>query len=68
MPFVMTVTRVVANVCSPLFYCEGLSRQLRLINRLRKAACRRLAEAGCTAHQIAAIGGHLTLRGVERYT
>ena len=23
-----------ANVCSPLFYCEGLSRQLRLINRL----------------------------------
>ena len=23
-----------SNVCSPLFYCEGLSRQLRLINRL----------------------------------
>ena len=35
---------------------------------LRKAACRRLAEAGCTAHQIAAISGHLTLREVERYT
>jgi integrase len=35
---------------------------------LRKAACRRLAEAGCTAHQIAAISGHLSLREVERYT
>jgi integrase len=35
---------------------------------LRKAAARRLAEAGCTAHQIAAITGHRTLREVERYT
>jgi len=35
---------------------------------LRKAAARRLAEAGCTAHQIAAITGHKTLREVERYT
>jgi integrase len=35
---------------------------------LRKAACRRLAEAGCTAHQIAAISGHLSLSEIERYT
>jgi integrase len=35
---------------------------------LRKAACRRLAEAGCTPHQIAAISGHETLREIERYT
>jgi integrase len=35
---------------------------------LRKAAARRLAEAGCTAHQIAAITGHKTLAEVERYT
>jgi site-specific recombinase XerD len=35
---------------------------------LRKAACRRLAEAGCTIHQIAAISGHASLREVERYT
>lgn len=35
---------------------------------LRKAAARRLAEAGCTAHQIAAITGHKTLKEVERYT
>lgn len=35
---------------------------------LRKAACRRLAEAGCSANEIAAISGHATLREVERYT
>jgi len=35
---------------------------------LRKAACRRLAEAGCTAHQIAAISGHASLIEVQRYT
>jgi integrase len=35
---------------------------------LRKATCRRLAEAGCSANQIAAISGHTTLREVERYT
>ncbi len=35
---------------------------------LRKAAARRLAEAGCTAHQIMAITGHKTLREVTRYT
>ncbi len=35
---------------------------------LRKAAARRLAEAGCTAHQIAAVTGHKTRAEVERYT
>lgn len=35
---------------------------------LRKAAARRLAEAGCTSHQIASITGHRTLSEVERYT
>lgn len=35
---------------------------------LRKAACRRLAEAGCSANIIAAISGHASLREVERYT
>ena len=34
---------------------------------LRKAAARRLAEAGCTAHEIAAITGHASLREVQRY-
>jgi integrase len=35
---------------------------------LRKAACRQLAEAGCTANEIAAISGHRTLGEVARYT
>jgi integrase len=35
---------------------------------LRKAAARRLAEIGCSAHQIAAITGHATLTEVQRYT
>jgi integrase len=35
---------------------------------LRKAACRRLAQAGCSANVIAAMSGHKTLREVERYT
>jgi integrase len=34
---------------------------------LRKTMCRRLAEAGCSAPQIAAISGHLTLAEVQRY-
>ena len=35
---------------------------------LRKAMCRRLAEAGCTVHEIQAISGHVSLKEVERYT
>lgn len=35
---------------------------------LRKAACRRLAEAGCTTHEIQAISGHRSLPEVQRYT
>ena len=35
---------------------------------LRKAAARRLAEAGCTTLQIMSITGHKSLQEVERYT
>jgi len=35
---------------------------------LRKAACRRLAEAGCSANEIASISGHASLDEVARYT
>jgi enterobacteria phage integrase len=35
---------------------------------LRKAAGRRLADAGCTAHEIMAVLGHRTLTEAERYT
>ena len=38
------------------------------VHGLRKAACRRLAEAGASANVIASISGHRTLREVERYT
>ena len=37
------------------------------VHGLRKAACRRLAEAGCTAPEIMAISGHKTLEEVQRY-
>jgi integrase len=35
---------------------------------LRKAACRRLAEAGCTTKEIMAISGHTSIREIVRYT
>lgn len=34
---------------------------------LRKACCRRLAEAGCSAPEIMAISGHSSLKEVQRY-
>jgi integrase len=43
-------------------------REETSVHGLRKAACRRLAEAGCSANVIAAISGHASLREVERYT
>jgi integrase len=45
----------------------GLPRGLSA-HGLRKAVCRRLAGAGCSANEIAAISGHKTLREVQRYT
>jgi integrase/recombinase XerD len=35
---------------------------------LRKSCARRLAEAGCSPHQIMSITGHSTLKEIERYT
>jgi integrase len=35
---------------------------------LRKTACRRLAEAGCSANEIMAISGHATMKELIRYT
>jgi integrase len=35
---------------------------------LRKAQCRRLAEAGCSEHEIAAISGHESLSEIRTYT
>lgn len=38
------------------------------LHGLRKLAAVRLAEAGCSAHEIAAITGHTSLSEVQRYT
>ena len=35
---------------------------------LRKVACKRMADAGCTVHEIAAVSGHKSLKEIERYT
>ena len=35
---------------------------------LRKAAARRLADAGASMHEIAAVTGHASLKEVQRYT
>lgn len=39
-----------------------------VLHGLRKAASRRLAQAGCSPHEIKAITGHKSLEEVERYT
>lgn len=39
-----------------------------VLHGLRKAASRRLADAGCSTHEIMAITGHKTLSEVQRYT
>jgi integrase len=50
-------------------WCDAAGLPQRCVfHGLRKAAARRLAEAGCTAHEIAALTGHASLREIERYT
>lgn len=51
------------STCKDAGLSDGLSA-----HGLRKAVARRLAEAGCTPHEIAAVTGHTTLKEVERYT
>jgi integrase len=48
--------------------CEAAELEHCSAHGLRKAAARRLAEAGCTAHEIAAITGHASLGELVRYT
>ena len=50
-------------------WCDaaGLSPECSF-HGLRKAALTRLADAGKTVHQIAAVSGHASLKEVERYT
>jgi integrase len=51
------------DMCNEAGLPNGLSA-----HGLRKAMCRRLAEAGCSEKLIAAISGHRTLHMVQHYT
>src|SRR5262249_58843462 len=48
--------------------CERIGLAGLSPHGLRKAACRRLAESGCSANEIAALSGHKSLNEVARYT
>ena len=48
--------------------CEKAGLSHCSAHGLRKAAARRLAEAGCTVHEIGAITGHASLTELVRYT
>jgi integrase len=48
--------------------CERIGLKGLSAHGLRKAACRRLAEAGCSANEIASISGHKSLNEIARYT
>jgi integrase len=50
-------------------WCNKAGRHARCTSHgLRKPACRQLAEAGCTPHEIRGDTGHITLAEVQRYT
>jgi integrase len=50
-------------------WCNAAGLPARCVfHGLRKAGCRRLAEDGCSANEIAAWSGHATLGEVARYT
>lgn len=57
----------IGNLMSKAIREAGLPSRCKA-HGLRKAAARRLAEAGATEKQIAAITGHKSLAEVERYT
>jgi len=51
------------EMCKAAGLPKGLS-----VHGLRKAGARRLAELGCTEHEIAAVTGHASISEVQRYT
>src|SRR5262249_18752227 len=68
--FTVRATRSSSSVLLP--YSLGLDRRARLdhcvIHGLRKAATRRLAEAGCTTMQIMAVREHKSHQEVDHHT
>ena len=61
-----TGRRLSTRFAEPLIAKAGLPDRC-VAHGLRKAAARRLAEAGCSAHQIQSITGHASLAEVQRY-
>jgi len=72
------LTFIVSDHGKPFASARNFSQRMRAwareaglrgcpLHGLRKACCRRLAEAGCTSPQIMAISGHKSMREVERY-
>jgi integrase len=60
-----------ANAFSEMFgrWCDAAGLPSHCVfHGLRKAACTRLADAGASVHEIAAISGHATLKEIARYT
>lgn len=55
------------NFMAAAIEAAGLPKEC-VLHGLRKAAARRLADAGCSVHQIMAITGHKSIEEVERYT
>jgi integrase len=57
-----TFSKWFVKACRRIGLDAGLSA-----HGLRKASCRRMAEAGCSAHEIASVSGHMSLKEVQRY-
>lgn len=55
------------NLMADAIEAAGLPKRC-VLHGLRKAAARRLAEAGCSEKEIASVTGHKTLSEVARYT
>jgi integrase len=62
-----TSSASLGNLMAAAIDTAGLPNRC-VLHGLRKAAARRLAEAGATPHQIAAVTGHRSLEEIERYT
>lgn len=59
--------QLLSHALPPALVAIGIGRKLN-IHGLRKLAATRLAEAGCSAHEIAAVTGHKSLSMVQYYT
>jgi integrase len=73
------LTFIVSDHGKPFASARGFGQRMRTwareagltgcpLHGLRKACCRRLAEAGCSEKEIAAISGHKSIIEVARYT